>query len=160
MADYFELGKLFGKSRSPMVAAAKESAETVGKIANIDRRQKNREGLQELLTNIAIISYDQYQGNERSKDIAKYAKSTGHEGSYNYWDNFFSKPTYTKDGREFSEADIEARKRYSFDVREILGLQEPEKKDELPKKINGKLAEKKYNSSNFNRFSEPYDEQY
>ena len=123
MADYFELGKLFGKSHSPMVAAARESAEATAKIANIDRRQKNRKGLQELLTNIAIIGYDQYQGNERSKDIAKYAEDEGYTGTFNYWDNFFTKPTYKKDGREFSEADVEVRKRYGFDVKKILGVE-------------------------------------
>ena len=122
MADYFELGKLFGKSQIPMVSAAKTKAETAGRIANIERRQKDKEGVQELLTNIAIVSYDQYQGNERSKDIAKYAEQQGYTGSFDYWNNFFSKPTYKKDGIDYSESDVEARKRYGFDVREILGV--------------------------------------
>ena len=122
MADYFELGKLFGKSYSPAVEAARVGSETSGKIAQERTKQINKRRLYELATNLAIVGLDQYEGHQRSSRIAKYAEDKGFEGYYDYWDNFFSRPTYTKDGVEYSEADIEARKRYNIDVKKILGV--------------------------------------
>jgi len=134
MADYFELGDMFGQAYKPSVRAAEAAAEGVGRSAETDVKWKNRKALIDTLLNLSIIGLEGWEGHKESKKIAKYAKDEEYKGSYSFWGNLFSDPEYTRGGKTYTEEDISTRKKFGIedtqfdfdtkgvDVRKILGV--------------------------------------
>ncbi len=151
-AGYFELGNLFGESHKPAVAAAEAGAKGIGKIANEKTKLKNRKALLDTLFNLGVLGKNIYESDKKARGIAKYAEEEGYlssftkadrispseggdedieniinkktaEDDFSFWDNFFSDPTFTKDGKEYTEADIGLRKTLDINVKELFGVE-------------------------------------
>ena len=114
MSSYKSLSESLGGAVQSGYQAKSKSYERSATSALYADRNRNRSNLFSVLYGALSLGSNLYDVYSQSQDTLEYATDKGYESTGNWWDR-----TFKKDGANFSESDVMARKSLNVDSDEF-----------------------------------------